>query len=59
MEVGWVDGLTLVATAGVAVYGFMYRDAFGHRSWLHLLIGSVAAVFFLRTSVGDVLGFAI
>lgn len=52
----WVGWLSLVLTGGVALYGLTHRDALGERSWVHLLVGAVALVFFLRTLVRDILG---
>ena len=51
----WVDWLLLLGTGGVAVHGLTYRDAQGEKPWVHLLFGSIALMFFLRTLFADIL----
>ncbi|MGI9384868.1 MAG: hypothetical protein ACR2PO_17080 [Methyloligellaceae bacterium] len=51
----WVDWVFLLVTGGIAAHGLTYRDASGDAPWVHLLFGSIAALFFLKVLLQDVL----
>jgi predicted membrane protein len=51
----WADWLVLIVTGAIAWHGLTWREADGQRSWVHLLVGGVAAVFCLRTLLVTIL----
>ena len=51
-----VNMIFLVATGYIALHGVRFRDEEGNSDFVHLLFGSIAAVFFLLVLFQDVLG---
>lgn len=52
----WIDWIFVIVTAGIAYHGLTYRDANGDRPWVHLLFGSIALLYCVRTLFADILG---
>ncbi len=55
---GLVNWLFLVVTAAVAWHAIRFRDDTGGPDFVRLLFGCIAAMFFLKVLLGDVLGVA-
>lgn len=47
----------LILTGFIAWYGIRYRDAGGKTDFMHLMFGTVAAIFFLLVLFQDVISF--
>ncbi|MBK8906702.1 MAG: hypothetical protein IPM60_01980 [Rhodospirillales bacterium] len=52
----WVDWLFLIVTGIIAWHGIRHRDDDGHPTFVHLLFGCIAAVYFFLVLFEDVLG---
>lgn len=52
----WVDWLFLIVTGAIAWHGIRYRDDAGNPTFVHLLFGCIAAVYFFLVLFQDVLG---
>lgn len=48
----------LIVTGIIAVHGIQFRDEEGNSDFVHLLFGSIAAVFFFMVLIQDVLEIA-
>ena len=46
----------MIVTGAIAWHGIRYRDEDGKPTFLHLLFGSIAAVYFVLVLFEDVLG---
>ncbi len=51
-----VNLIFLGATGYIALHGIRFRDQEGNSDFVHLLFGSIAAVFFMLVLFKDVLG---
>ena len=51
-----VNLIFLAATGYIALHGIRFRDEEGNSDFVHLLFGSIAAVFFFMVLFQDVLG---
>ena len=51
-----VNIIFLAFTGYIAVHGIQFRDDEGNSDFVHLLFGSIAAVFFFMVLFQDVLG---
>ena len=51
-----VNIIFLAFTGYIAVHGIQFRDDEGNNDFVHLLFGSIAAVFFFMVLFQDVLG---
>jgi len=54
----FINWVFLAVTGYVAVHGIRFRDEEGNTDFVHLLFGSIAAVFFFLVLFQDVLGVA-
>ncbi len=52
----FVNLIFLIATGYVALHGIRFRDEEGNSDFVHLLFGSIGAVFFFMVLFQDVLG---
>jgi len=50
------DYVFAAVTGFIAVHGLTYRDKNGERTWLHLLFGCIALLFFMRVLFVDIFG---
>ena len=53
-----VNVLFLAATGAIAWHAIRFRDEHGEPDFVRLLFGCIAAMFFLKVLLGDVLGVA-
>lgn len=52
----WVNWLFLIVTGAIAWHGIRYRNEDGKPTFVHLLFGCIAAVYFFLVLFQDVLG---
>jgi hypothetical protein len=56
MDGSFADWLILVGTGVVAYHSLTFRDKDGEKDWVRLLFGCIAALFFVRVLLVEILG---
>lgn len=56
MEGSFADWLILAGTGAVAYHSLTFREKDGEKDWVRLLFGCIAALFFVRVLLVEILG---